>query len=126
MGVDMTRMPPGRWDECVTRDRYECQAHRHGFQPDTPCHGRLVVHHRRLRSQGGTHDLENLVTLCDLHHRNAHDRDRADAEHAGIILRANATPEDSNCPQTSTHAVAVIPVGHQLGQPQPSPDPDPF
>ena len=33
----------------------------------------LDVHHLRSRVVGGTHDQENLVTLCPLHHRLVHD-----------------------------------------------------
>ncbi len=33
----------------------------------------LDVHHLRSRAAGGTHDEENLVTLCPLHHRRVHD-----------------------------------------------------
>jgi hypothetical protein len=31
------------------------------------------VHHLRPRSEGGTHEIENLVTLCAAHHRAIHD-----------------------------------------------------
>ncbi len=33
----------------------------------------LDVHHLRSRATGGTHDEDNLVTLCPLHHRLVHD-----------------------------------------------------
>ena len=33
----------------------------------------LDVHHLRSRAAGGTHDEDNLVTLCPLHHRLVHD-----------------------------------------------------
>lgn len=33
----------------------------------------LDVHHLRSRAAGGTHDEENLVTLCPLHHRCVHE-----------------------------------------------------
>lgn len=32
----------------------------------------LEVHHIRQRVHGGTHELENLVTLCRLHHAVLH------------------------------------------------------
>jgi 5-methylcytosine-specific restriction endonuclease McrA len=32
----------------------------------------LEAHHRKLRSQGGGHGLENLLALCPRHHREAH------------------------------------------------------
>lgn len=48
------------------RDRGRCQA---------PGCGRtrwIEIHHRRPRAEGGTHDPENLVTLCGFHHRQHH------------------------------------------------------
>jgi hypothetical protein len=30
------------------------------------------VHHVRLRSEGGTHDRENLLALCSVHHGAVH------------------------------------------------------
>lgn len=68
-------------------------------------HGRCVVpgcrhttfvdvHHLRLKSEGGTHDLENLVTLCSAHHRAAHRGllwiERSDGE--GCVRHADGTP----------------------------------
>ena len=32
----------------------------------------LEVHHIKYRSEGGTHDEDNLITLCDEHHRLVH------------------------------------------------------
>ena len=32
----------------------------------------LTIHHVRPRSEGGTHDLENLVLLCNRCHRQVH------------------------------------------------------
>jgi hypothetical protein len=37
------------------------------------CGGGPAVHHRRLRSQGGTNDPLNLVLLCDMHHQHVHE-----------------------------------------------------
>lgn len=77
MGPTMTRnrLPPGRWDEVISRDGWCCQAARHGVVSD--CAGRLVVHHILPRGAGGTreaaiHDASNLVTLCEHHHRFVH------------------------------------------------------
>ena len=36
-------------------------------------YGRLEVHHIDYRSKGGSDELENLVTLCDLCHAVTHD-----------------------------------------------------
>ena len=32
----------------------------------------LVVHHLQYRINGGTHDLDNLLTLCHRHHADIH------------------------------------------------------
>lgn len=79
-------MPPEVWQEVIDRDR-GCVAHRNDFALDVPCSGHLVVHHVRLRGPLGPDEAWNLIALCDGHHRHAHDRDRAGAELAGIIVR---------------------------------------
>ncbi len=51
------------------RDGNQCQIC--GDTPPSPfCH--LQVHHIIARADGGTHDLDNLVTLCDLCHAVCH------------------------------------------------------
>jgi len=81
-------MPPEVHDAVLSRDHYQCQASMRDFALDLPCSGRLVVHHRVLRSQGGADDdLDLLMTICDGHHRYAHDVDRAAAELTGVIIR---------------------------------------
>ena len=35
---------------------------------------RVEVHHVEWRSQGGSHDLTNLASLCEVHHHAVHDR----------------------------------------------------
>jgi hypothetical protein len=42
---------------------------------DTRCKSRPAPypHHRKLRSQGGTNDPDNLADLCPTHHRWVHD-----------------------------------------------------
>lgn len=79
-------------DAVLRRDGWRCQAHAWGFALDLPCsYGEPHVHHRRLRSQGGSDDPDMLLTLCQAHHRHAHDVDRAGAELAGIIVRSSAS-----------------------------------
>lgn len=56
------------------------------------CSGPLDAHHRMLKGMGGTRRpwrdwLPRLVTLCRSHHWWAHDKERAKAELAGIIVR---------------------------------------
>jgi hypothetical protein len=81
--------PTREW--VMSRDQ-GCMAHRLGFAADVPCNGRLVVHHIIIKGMGGTslpemNEEQNLITLCDKHHTHAHERDRAGAEQAGIIIR---------------------------------------
>lgn len=48
--------------QALERDQWTCQL---AVRMDGHhCTGRLHVHHIRLRSQGGSHDPDNLVTLC--------------------------------------------------------------
>jgi 5-methylcytosine-specific restriction endonuclease McrA len=88
----MRRRPPKRGPmdpaiaEAVLRRDGGCVAHRWGYALDVRCQGRPHVHHRRLRAQGGADTLDNLITLCERHHDQAHNVDRAGANAAGIIL----------------------------------------
>lgn len=52
-------------EHALFRDKYTCQC----------CgakHIRLEVHHIKYRSQGGTNDLYNLITLCESCHKKIH------------------------------------------------------
>lgn len=92
-------MPPGRWDEVMERDRW-CQATAYGFPTETPCQGKLIVHHRRVKGMGGTadpsiHDAENLVVLCggvtgsEGHHGEVHANRGGASYDCGLLLRHN-------------------------------------
>lgn len=48
------------------------------------CNGPLHVHHILPRSRGGTHDLSNLILLCDAAHSHAHSHP-VEAEMFGLI-----------------------------------------
>lgn len=68
------------------RDAYACQAHvMHPNLSTDRCTGPLVVHHRKARSQGGGHDLENLIVLADSCHRYCHEHPEW-ARSVGLIL----------------------------------------
>ncbi|MBT8217885.1 MAG: HNH endonuclease [Acidimicrobiia bacterium] len=60
------------------------------------CHSsyRLEIHHIVPRSEGGTHDLANLTTLCWWHHHNA-------VHGAGAAIN----------PDTPPHRRTIIPAG---------------
>lgn len=68
---------PDDWDErrkkVYQRDDYECQlCHAQGGQAgDTELH----AHHVTPISEGGSHDLDNLTTLCKSCHNDQHDHD---------------------------------------------------
>lgn len=48
-------------------------AARSGGVCELGCGARAVhVHHRKLRSQGGRHELGNLLHVCHAHHESAH------------------------------------------------------
>jgi len=79
-------MDPNLRNLILRRDKV-CQAHPRGFASDVPCGGRLHVHHRRLRSQGGPDTEDNLIAVCTVHHHHIHSVDRAGAERAGLVIR---------------------------------------
>jgi hypothetical protein len=91
--VTRNPMPAGRRDEVLSRDNWTCQARR--FDPLIPrdCAGRLVVHHRRPKGVGGSglsvHDVDNLVTLCDSHHRFVHEWPYRSYD-SGLLVRRSA------------------------------------
>ena len=48
-------------------------------------------HHRRLRSQGGRHELANLLALCGVCHYDAHSRRSEFGEPRGLIVPSFAS-----------------------------------
>lgn len=73
------------WDRqrvfAMARDHCECQAHKLGLADiegvctqATPENRprKLQVHHLKERFFGGTHDLDNLITICRKHHEMIH------------------------------------------------------
>ena len=70
------------------RDNWTCRL---SGNPGHECDGRLVAHHIVLRSQGGTHAVENLATLCDEAHRWVHDHP-AEARLLGLYGRRTEEP----------------------------------
>jgi len=69
--------------QVMARDGWGCQART--LTPDLPCRGRLHVHHRLPRSRGGPDTLNNLVTLCLVHHDHVHGNP-VWAKHHGLLL----------------------------------------
>jgi 5-methylcytosine-specific restriction endonuclease McrA len=65
------------WDKArmraLVRDDFQCQAHRLGLPPCGETRLRhLQVHHKIERQHGGTHDLDNLLTVCASCHSKIH------------------------------------------------------
>lgn len=78
-------MDPDLRAAALKRDNWTCRLK--GLAPHD-CWGELHVHHIRLRSQGGGDELGNLATLCPDAHDWVHNRERAQAEALGLIVRA--------------------------------------
>lgn len=73
---------------CLERDGYACQwkgctlARNNG--------GRLNLHHILPEQFGGTETPDNLITLCDIHHKNMHSEFSAFyPDSMGVLLRMN-------------------------------------
>lgn len=73
----------------LERDEYTCQLPR--FMDGHHCRGELQVHHRRRRSQGGSNDSSNLLTLCQAAHQYVHDNPREAALFGLLILKKETT-----------------------------------
>lgn len=64
----------------LVRDDFTCQFHKLGLSEGEGCtleHPEnrlrfLHVHHIQERQNGGTHDLDNLITICRVHHVMVH------------------------------------------------------
>jgi hypothetical protein len=59
--------PPARRRTSVRRAYGRCEV------PGCRHSGWIDVHHIRFRCEGGTHELENLVVLCSVHHTHVHE-----------------------------------------------------
>jgi hypothetical protein len=59
-------IPPARRRAVLRRDGEKCRV------PGCRHATFIEPHHIELRSEGGNHDLENLITLCGAHHRAVH------------------------------------------------------
>ncbi len=59
-------IPPSTREKVLIRDHGKCQV------PGCRSRSHLELHHIQYRSDGGTHDPDNLVTLCWAHHSMVH------------------------------------------------------
>lgn len=67
------------------------------------------MHHRKLRSHGGEHTLDNLIHLCQADHEWAHSYPGLAVE-VGLIVRSTADPAD-------VRVLPLIPFYGQDGRP---------
>lgn len=57
----------------LVRDNFICQNHQLGKENCQEDRLRFIhIHHIIPRIQGGTHDLDNLLTICRAHHEDIH------------------------------------------------------
>lgn len=71
--------------EALERDGYACQLR----TAEHRCEGMLQTHHIVRRSQGGSNDAANLVTLCAAGHAWVHANPQAAADLGLLSLRAS-------------------------------------
>ncbi|MEQ9318176.1 MAG: HNH endonuclease, partial [Polyangiaceae bacterium] len=93
-------IPPATRRQVLRRDRKRCVVpgcHNHRF---------VDLHHVTPRSEGGTHDPDQLATLCGAHHR---------AAHAGTLVLDGTATEGF----TFRHADGT-PYGSPLHAPEPA------
>ena len=81
------RLPAETWQFVAERD-YGCAGNRFGYIHR--CSGPTVVHHMLMRSQGGGHEPENLVALCNSAHLHVH-ANPAESYESGLLIRGNRT-----------------------------------
>lgn len=59
---------------------------------DDTCSGEFHRHHRKMRSQGGDNQIDNLLLVCDRHHRYIH-ANPAESYDNGWLVRGNTTTD---------------------------------
>lgn len=82
------RMPQDVVDAVVARSGGACEA----MVPPGCVGVGQHFHHRLLRSQGGTHEVGNIVHLCHVCHEWAH-RNPKQAQARGLIVRSVHDPD---------------------------------
>lgn len=84
---------------CFVRDNFTCQFQALGLpeiegicdcaDPQTKLRY-LQCHHIKYRSHGGTHELENLTTVCKTHHEMIHPHMRFEIKSKDKVLEAKS------------------------------------
>ncbi|MEQ9318705.1 MAG: HNH endonuclease, partial [Polyangiaceae bacterium] len=93
-------LPPATRRQVLRRDHKRCVV------PGCQNHRFLDLHHVTPRSEGGTHDPDQLASLCGAHHR---------AAHAGTLVLEGTAPRGF----TFRHADGS-PYGSPLSAPEPA------
>jgi hypothetical protein len=67
-------IPDGTYETVLERDNFQCKKCRWKLADRVQGSKRqfLEVHHKQLHSMGGSHNVENLITLCNMHHDEVH------------------------------------------------------
>jgi len=94
-------IPPALRRATLQRDQHKCRA------PGCTNTLFLDVHHIVPRCEGGPNQLDNLVTLCGVHHR---------AAHRGQLLIDQPTPETARFRHADGTAYGHIPNPRQLAE----------
>lgn len=80
-------MPPEVVETVHSRSLHRCEA-----KQARGCTGRgEQIHHRKLRSQGGAHDVVNLLDVCHVCHAHIHANPRESYER-GTLVRSMRNP----------------------------------
>jgi hypothetical protein len=107
-----TTVTPRKREQVLARDGYCCTV------PGCRRTVGLDLHHIEYQSRGGDHELRNLTTLCDLHHRAVHfgklvihgtAPDHIIFEFRKPRDRRNATDDDSSTPPSPRASLSVVP-----------------
>jgi hypothetical protein len=113
-----TMVTPRKREQVLARDGHCCTV------PGCRRNVGLDLHHIEYQSRGGRHELSNLTTICDLHHRAVHFEklvirgaapDRLTFEFRGPRDRRNVTDDDAlprpvDARPTATRASATSPL----------------
>ncbi|MEQ9325526.1 MAG: HNH endonuclease signature motif containing protein, partial [Polyangiaceae bacterium] len=98
-------IPPATRRQVLRRDKKRCVVpgcHNHRF---------LDLHHVTPRSEGGTHDPDNLATLCGAHHR---------AAHAGTLVLEGTAPHGFTCRHADGSLYGARHDNPELSVPEPA------
>ena len=91
-------------EQVFARDGYRCllaDGGPHWCRWDS-CFGNLTVHHLRKAAQGGTYELEQLITLC-AHHNDSQEDHPAASLACGLTVRGEVDHAEAGRRRASWH-----------------------